>query len=126
MNAMEVLARAIKKATINRDEANYLAGVANKQLDFLRSHLQREMTANSIKTLDSDGMKATIRNKRYTNVVDEVALRQHISSLDRDYDFTTVKFDLAKAKREGAKENWPGLEIEDRSELVVTVDKDES
>ncbi len=91
----------------------------NGEVADIRDHLQQQMETGSYKSLEANGLQVAIRSKSYPQVVDADALKAHIESLGIIADYTVTRYDETKAKRDGAKNGWPGIEVEERDELVV-------
>ena len=97
---------------------NVLTGISD-EIQAIRDELQVVMKANSYKSLEENGLQVSIRSKGYPQVANPDALKAHIEGLGLLPDYTVTRYDENKAKRDGAKKGWPGIEVEDREELVV-------
>ena len=91
----------------------------NEHVAGLRNELQAVMQECAYKTLESNGLQVQLRSKKYPQVVDSEALRAYIVSQELEADYTVTRYDETKAKRDAVKNGWPGVEVEERAELVV-------
>ena len=87
----------------------------------IRAKLTSGMISEGHKAHESSGLTVSIRTKKYPQVVDDKALRAHLVSLEKEQDYIVSRFDQVKARNDGAKNGWPGVEVEERQELVVKV-----
>lgn len=85
----------------------------------LRNEIQAVMQEGAYKMLEAHGLQVQIRSKKYPKVVNSEALRAYIVSQELEADYTVTRYDETKAKRDAVKNGWPGVEVEERDELVV-------
>lgn len=117
-----VIQDLMSKLAMKMEDAADLAGLmsqVNAEASDLRERLQEEMQTSDIKSLEANGLTASRRTKKYPQVVDADALKAHIVSLELEADYTVTRYDEVKAKKDAIKNGWPGVEVEERDELVV-------
>lgn len=88
-------------------------------IDAVRQQVQAAMVEGEYKSHESNGLKVSIRTKKYPQVTDADALRAHIVSMEIEPEYIVSRFDQVKARNDAAKNGWPGVEVEVREELVV-------
>ena len=111
----KTLASVLRQQKMKQAEIDLLDLEVNR----LRSMIRDEMISDGTKTHESNGIQAQIRTKKYSKVVNDQVLEDFLVKTGRADEYTVTRIDKVKAKSEGAKNNWPGIEVEERQELAI-------
>ena len=74
----------------------------------LRTQLHDRMQHSETKTIEGSGLQAVRSSRKSVVVTDEAQLREHLVTEGLEPIYT--KLDITAAKKDGAKQGWPGVE----------------
>ena len=74
----------------------------------LRTQLHDRMQRSETKTIEGSGLQAVRSSRKSVVVTDEAKLREHLTAVGLDQTYT--RLDITAAKKDGAKQGWPGVE----------------